>query len=191
MEKRLILFLILSAAIFIGWSRFFAPQPETPRPGVGNAALTAPSPSPSVAITPESPKQASPALSTQPATQAELRQIKVKTDHWVATLSNKGGVMTEWTMTRFPDGKAIDPPKGVNLISNELSQKIGAPFRFYIPSDPSLENELNSAAYSVENLPDQEVAIKNGERREIKFSYANNGVEATKTIIFKGQEENS
>jgi YidC/Oxa1 family membrane protein insertase len=191
MEKRLILFLILSAAIFIGWSRFFAPQPETPRPGAGNAALTTPSPSPSVAITPESPKQASPALSTQPATQAELRQIKVKTDHWVATLSNKGGVMTEWTMTQFPDGKAIDPPKGVNLISNELSQKIGAPFRFYIPSDPSLENELNSAAYSVGNLPDQEVAIKNGEKREIKFSYANNGVEATKTIIFKGQGENS
>jgi YidC/Oxa1 family membrane protein insertase len=190
MEKRLILFLVLSAAIFIGWSRFFAPQPETPRPG-DKAALTTPSPSASVAVTPESPKQPSPAPSTQSATQAELRQVKVKTDFWVATLSNKGGVVTEWTMTRFPDGKVIDPPKGVNLISNELSQKIGAPFRFYIPSDPSLENELNSAVYKVENLPDQEVAIKSGEKKEIKFSYANNGVEATKTIIFKGQGDNS
>jgi YidC/Oxa1 family membrane protein insertase len=190
MEKRLILFLVLSAAIFIGWSRFFAPQPETPRPG-DKAALTTPSPSASVAVTPESPKQPSPAPSTPPATQAELRQVKVKTDFWVATLSNKGGVVTEWTMTRFPDGKVIDPPKGVNLISNELSQKIGAPFRFYIPSDPSLENELNSAVYKVENLPDQEVAIKSGEKKEIKFSYANNGVEATKTIIFKGQGDNS
>ena len=190
MEKRLILFLVLSAVIFIGWSRFFAPQPETPRPG-DKAALTTPSPSASVAVTPESPKQPSPAPSTQPAIQVEPRQIKVKTEYWVATLSNKGGVVTEWTMTRFPDGKAIDPPKGVNLISNELSQKIGAPFRFYIPSDPSLESELNSAFYNVENLPDQEVAISNGEKREIKFSYANNGVEATKTIIFKGQGENS
>ncbi|HEV2663347.1 MAG TPA: membrane protein insertase YidC, partial [Blastocatellia bacterium] len=190
MEKRLILFLILSAVIFIGWSRFFAPQPETPRPG-DKAALTTPSPSPSVAITPETPKQAPPVLSTQPATQAELRQIKVMTDYWVATLSNKGGVVTEWTMTRFPDGKAIDPPKGVNLISNELSQKIGAPLRFYIPSDTALENELNSAAYNVENLQDQEVTIKNGEKREIKFSYVNNGLEASKTIIFKGQGENS
>jgi YidC/Oxa1 family membrane protein insertase len=190
MEKRLILFLVLSAAIFIGWSRFFAPKPETPRTG-DQAALTTPSPSASVAVTPESPKQPSPALSTQPATQAEPRQIKVKTDYWVATLSNKGGVVTEWTMTRFPDGKAIDPPKGVNLISNELSQKIGGPFRFYIPSDPSLESELNSAFYNVENLQDQEVAISNGEKREIKFSYANNGVEATKTIIFKGKGENN
>jgi YidC/Oxa1 family membrane protein insertase len=190
MEKRLILFLVLSAAIFIGWQRFFAPPPETPRTG-DKAALTTPSPSASVAVTPESPKQPSPALSTPPATQAEPRQIKVKTDYWVATLSNKGGVVTEWTMTRFPDGKAIDPPKGVNLISNELSQKIGAPFRFSIPSDASLESELNSAFYNVENLPDQEVAIKNGEKREIKFSYANNGVEATKTIIFKGKGENN
>ena len=191
MEKRLILFLILSAVIFIGWSHFFAPQPETPQQGAGNAALTTPSPSPSVAITPESPKQLAPPLSAQPATQAEPRQIKVKTDYWVATLSNKGGVVTEWTMTRFPEGKAIDPPKGVNLISNDLSQKIGAPFRFYIPSDPSLESELNSAFYNVENLPDQEVAVTNGEQKEIKFSYANNGVEATKAIIFKGQGQNN
>jgi YidC/Oxa1 family membrane protein insertase len=189
MEKRLILFLILSAAIFIGWSRFFAPQPETPAPGAGNAALTTPSASPSVAVTPEPSKQPSPPVSTQPATQAEPRQIKVKTDYWVATLSNKGGVVTEWTMIRFPDGKTIDPPKGVNLISNELSQKIGAPFRFYIPDDSALENELNSAFYSLENLPDQEVAIKNGERKEIRFSYANNGIEATKTIVFKGKKE--
>src|SRR5215831_5474972 len=186
MEKRLILFLVLSAAIFIGWSRFFAPQPEAPRPG-DKAALTTPSPSASVAVTPEIPKQPSPALSTQRATQAELRQIKVKTDFWVATLSNKGGVVTEWTMTRFPDGKVIDPPKGVNLVSNELSQKVGAPFRFYIPSDPSLENELNTAVYKVENPPGQELTINNGSSKEITFSYANNSVEATKTIVFKGQ----
>jgi YidC/Oxa1 family membrane protein insertase len=191
MEKRLILFLILSAVIFIGWSHFFASKPETPQQGAGNAALTTPSASPSVTITPESPKQLAPPLSAQPATQAEPRQIKVKTDYWVATLSNKGGVVTEWTMTRFPEGKAIDPPKGVNLISNDLSQKIGAPFRFYIPSDPSLESELNSAFYNVENLPDQEVAVTNGEQKEIKFSYANNGVEATKAIIFKGQGQNN
>src|SRR5262245_18887254 len=191
MEKRLILFLILSAVIFIGWSHFFASKPETPRPGAGNVALATPSPSPSTAVTPESPKQPSPALSAQPATQVEPRQIKVKTDYWVATLSNKGGVVTELTMTRFPDGKAIDPPKGVNLISNELSQKIGAPFRFYIPSDPSLESELNSAFYNLENLPGQEIAINKGEKREVKFSYANNGLEATKEIIFKGQGENS
>ncbi|HKQ75888.1 MAG TPA: membrane protein insertase YidC [Blastocatellia bacterium] len=180
------LFLILSAAIFLGWSHFFAPNPETPARN-DRVALTTPSPSPSVVVTPESPKQPAPTSTALPTTQAELRQIKVKTDHWVAALSNKGGVMTELTMTRFPGGKAIDSPKGVNLISSELSQKIGAPFRFYIPSDPSLENELNSAVYAIKDSPDQELIIKEGERKEIIFSYANNGLEATKKLIFKGK----
>jgi YidC/Oxa1 family membrane protein insertase len=193
MEKRLILFLILSAVIFIGWSHFIAPKPQTPAPRgqESKAVLTTPSPSTSIAVTPESQQQSLPALAGQPAIQAEPRQIKVKTNYWDATLSNKGGVVTDWTMTRFPDGKVIDAPKGVNLISNELSQKIGAPFRFYIPSDPSLEKELNSAFYKVENIPDQEVTIENGQRKEIKFSYANNGVEATKTLVFKAQGANS
>src|SRR5215475_11322413 len=186
MEKRLILFLILSALIFIGWSHFIAPKTEAPRQS-DQAVLTTPSPSPSVAVQPESQKQQTPVSSTLPTTQAELRLIKVNSNHWVSDLSNKGGVVTDWTMTKLTDGKAIDSPKGVNLISNELSQKVGAPFRFYIPSDPSLEIELNSAVYKVENLTDQEVAISNGEKREIKFAYANNGVEAIKTIVFKGQ----
>jgi YidC/Oxa1 family membrane protein insertase len=192
MEKRLILFLILSAVIFIGWSHFFAPKPATPSAGSdGTTVSTAPTSAPTAAITPENQiQQPPPVISTQPATQAEPRQIKVKTDYWDATLSNKGGVVADWTMTRFPDGKVIDAPKGVNLISNDLSQKIGAPFRFYIPSDLSLENELNSAFYNVENLPEPEVTVKSGERKEIRFNYANNGVEATKTIIFKGKEEN-
>ena len=186
MEKRLILFLILSAAIFLGWSHFYGTKPETPGQN-DRVALTTPSPSPSVAVTPESQKQPAPASPTLPTTQAELRQLKVKTDHWVATLSNKGGVVTEWTMTRFPDGKAIDSPKGVNLVSSELSQKVGGQFRFYIPKDQSLENELNSAVYEIKNSPDQELIINAGERKEITFSYANNGVEATKNIVFKGK----
>src|SRR5262245_61363496 len=104
MEKRLILFLILSAAVFLGWSHFFSPKPEAPLQ-TDRVASTSPSPAPSVAITPESQKQPAPAAPTTPATQAELRQIKVKNDYWVANLSNKGGVITELTMTSFPDGK--------------------------------------------------------------------------------------
>lgn len=151
------------------------------------AASTTVSSSPVTTPTPGDQNQAQPVHPTSAATQAELRQIIVKTDHWVATLSNKGGVVTEWTMTRFTDGKMIDPPKGVNLVSSELSQKVGAPFRFYIPSDQALESELNSAVYEIKGQPSQELTINDGEKREITFSYVNNGVEATKTIIFKGE----
>ena len=186
MEKRLILFLILSAVIFYGWSRYIASKEEL-RPKDQAALTTTPSPSPSVSVTPESQKPATHVAPAVPATQAEQRQFKVKTDNWVATLSNQGGVVTDWTMTRFPDGKAIDSPKGVNLVSSDLSQRIGAPFRFFIPTDPALEDELNTAIYEVQNAPDQELVVNEGQPKEIVFSYRNNGVEATKKIVFKGK----
>ncbi len=188
MEKRLILFLILSAAIFFVWQYFFVPKPVAPDQNIQIASTTT-SPSPSVTAVPEPPKkkdQARTVPSPAPTTQAELRQIKLKTAHWVTTFSNQGGVITEWTMTSFIDGKPIDPPQGVNLISNDLSQKIGAEFRFYIPSDPSLENELNSAHYEVIDLPEQEIDLNQGEKKEVTFRYTGNGVEAEKTLIFKG-----
>ena len=186
MEKRLILFLILSAAIFWGYAyvygKLYPPPPTTPQEQIATAS---PSPTPELTATPatQNPVEAAPIAS---ATQAEFRWIKVKTDHWVATLTNQGGVIHDWTMTSFTDGKPIDPPNGVNLISAQLSKDIGAPFRFHIPSDQALETELNNARYEVVNTPDAELFINKGERREITFRYANNGVEATKTLIFKG-----
>jgi len=185
MEKRLVLFLLLSAVIFFGYSlihtKLYPPLPE-----VSQNQEASPSASPTATPAPvtQAPVEATP--SNLPSTQVEARQIKVRSDHWVATLSNQGGVMTEWTMTNFPDGKPIDSPTGVNLVSSQLSQQIGGPFRFYIPSDSALEKTLNSAAFEVKDVPEQEIRLNKGEKREITFFYANNGIEATKTLIFKG-----
>src|SRR6185369_17611530 len=107
----------------------------------------------------EASNQSAPAYTAPPATQPELRQITIKTDRWKANLSNKGAVITGWIMTNFPDGKSIDPPKGVNLVSEELSKRLGAPLRFHIPSNLSLEKELNTAVYKVETPSDRELTI--------------------------------
>jgi len=122
-----------------------------------------------------------------PGALAEARQVKIRTDHWEATISNRGAVITEWTMTRLPDGKPIDPPGGVNLVSASLSRSVGAHFRFSIPSDPILERDVNSAIYEIRNFPDQELFLNKGAKREIMFSYSNNGIEASKTLILKGE----
>ena len=39
--------------------------------------------------------------------QVEARQVRLKTEFWEGTVSNQGAVLTEWTMTRFTDGKSI------------------------------------------------------------------------------------
>ena len=186
MEKRLVLFLLLSAVIFFGYAyvstKLYPPQK------VEQNRDASPSVSPGITPTPAPAIQApvEVAQSTIAPTQAEARQIKVKTDYWIATLSNQGGVLTDWTMTNFPDGKPIDSPTGVNLISPQLSQQIGAPFRFYIPSDNALEKTLNSAAFEIKDASESEIRLNKSEKREITFLYANGGIEASKTLTFKG-----
>lgn len=187
MEKRLVLFLLLSAVIFFGWSYVYTklyPPPVTPQ-----EQTATPSVSPTAAATAapavQNPTDTATAATT-PSTQVEAKQFKIRTDHWVATLSNQGGLITEWTMTHFPDGKPIDAPTGVTLISPELSRQIGAPFRFHIPSDNALEKTLNSVAFEIKDAPEPEVFLNKGQKKEVSFFYSGNGIEANKTLVFKG-----
>ncbi|MBO0797530.1 MAG: membrane protein insertase YidC, partial [Blastocatellia bacterium] len=126
------------------------------------------------------------ATHTEPVTNVASRTIKLATDNWTAVLSNQGGVITEWTMTSYPSGKPIDPPDGVNLISTRLSNEIGGHLRFSIPNDPALEKELNTAHYEVKDASEDSINLRAGERKDISFYYANNGVEASKTLTFRG-----
>ncbi|MBL8189256.1 MAG: membrane protein insertase YidC [Acidobacteria bacterium] len=192
MEKRLILFLMLSAAIFFGWSYLYTKfNPPVPKVSQEQTAATdtpsvSPSPIAATAVQPAATEQPANPTPAAPVTQAELRQIKVKTDFWTANLSNQGGVITEWVMTHFPDGKPIDAPNGVTLVSPQLSQQIGGPFRFHIPSDPTLEQTLNSAVFEIKSGAEQEILLPRNEKREVTFFYAGNGIEVSKTLIFKG-----
>lgn len=196
MEKRLVLFLILAAGILFG-SNFliakFYPQKEQAskqnNAGQDKAGATTSSPLPAVSASPvAAPPPAAPVSPT--TTQVGLRQFTVKADFWSAKLSNQGGVIVDWTMTNFTNGKPIDPPGGVNLLAETLTSKFGGALRFHIPSDEGLEKELNSARYETpglsEQLSGQELILKKGETKEINFTYSNNGVEALKTISFKG-----
>lgn len=193
MEKRLVLFLLLSAAIFFGWSylytKFYPSAQPTPKETSAGTIEPANSPTPSATVeqkTEGNEGHSVAGLPAIPVTQSELRQVKIKTDYWIATLSNQGGVVTEWTMTNFPDGKPIDSPTGVNLVSSQLSQQIGAPLRFYIPSDEGLENILNSAIFEIKNADSQEIYLASNESREITFLYSGNGIEASKKLTFRG-----
>ncbi len=179
METKLIAFLILSSVIFFGWwyiqSKIFQRQADSTQVNGSPISMVAPAPR-SVNI-----------HTATPPTLTEARRIRIRTDHWDATISNRGAVITDLTMMRLPNGNLIDPPTGVNLVSASLSRSVGGHFRFSVPSDPILETELNSATYEIKNLPDEELFINKGERREISFSYFNNGIEAYKTLIVKGE----
>ena len=190
MEKRLILFLVLSSAIFLGWSYLYGKlYPQSKVIPVATTA-TAPAPgSPTLqgqsSSSPPSPSADQQVSQPVPTTQAEYRQIVIRTDHWRATVSNQGAVITEWVLTGFTDGKPIDPPGGVALVSPQLNAEVGSPLRFYIPSDPGLEKELNSSRYEVREVPESEITLGQGVKRTLQFQYSASGVVATKTIVFR------
>lgn len=193
MQKRFAIFLISAAAILFGWQfvmeKYFVVKPPNVTENPPASVATSSSPTAPITPTASTPAAQETAQPAAPASQVAARQITLKTPFWEGTLSNQGGVVNEWTMTHFTDKEAIDPDKGgVKLISPERSQEFGAPLRFFIPSDPGLEKELNSATYVVENVPDQEGAIEIGKsgQQEIVLSYSNNGITARKKLLFNG-----
>lgn len=187
MEKqRLTLFIILAALILFGSQFVLQKLYPSPKKSAGEQTeqvSQSPGPTPS----PVAPVQSQPSSPQQNLPQADLREITLRTPYWNGKLSNQGVVITEWTMTHSPNGKPVDPPGGVNLISAQISQEIGAPLRLFIPSDRNLEKELNSSRFSLMEDPGQSIELKSDEKKTIAFTYVNgSGVSATKTLIFNG-----
>src|SRR5215471_6376575 len=145
MQKRFVIFLVLSAAIFLAWQlaiQKYYPNPAKDAQQKTGLESSQQSTLAQVAQGDGSATNSNSGLpapgkklpeSSAAATSVEQRQIKVRTDFWEGVVSNKGAVLTQWTMTRFTDGKPIDPPNGVNLVSERLSRELGAPLRLSIP----------------------------------------------------------
>ncbi len=191
MEKRLVLFFLISATIFIGWhflTQKFFPQPQVQSSQSQVPASVSPSPSPASvpAVAAQNPGTSS-APPVAPQTRIEARTVEIETNLWRGKFSSQGAVLTEWTMTRFTDGKVIDPPTGVNLLSAKSSQEFGATLRFFIPADNALEKELNSANWEIKEPTQNKIAINKDQQQRVRMVYNNGtGVEATKKLTFNG-----
>ncbi|MEP7272770.1 MAG: membrane protein insertase YidC [Acidobacteriota bacterium] len=190
MQKRFILFLLLSAVIFLGWQlavpRFF-PQLAPPVKSQETASVTTPVPAPASSQAPAPTPVSQSPVPAAPTTQEAQREFAVRTDYWAGRLSNEGAVLTEWKVTRFTDGKMVDEKVGgVTLVAAETSREIGAPFRVFIPTDNALEQELNRARFAVEGLPSGDLSLSRTEEKDVTFVYRNNGVIAIKKFTFNG-----
>jgi YidC/Oxa1 family membrane protein insertase len=191
MEKRLILAIVLSFLVLMGYQYFFnkpdksvqnppaaaVAPPSTPVPGTTEAVQEQ-------AKTPvEEAKQAMPGAATPVNPEAVAGQaetdIVVDTTLYRAVWSNKGAVLRSWKLKKFKDSRKEDldlvPVLGTEIGRYPLSVGL---------DDADLAGRINAALFEPST---SELDLADGAKGELRFVYSDGAsVRAEKTFVFKG-----
>src|SRR5262249_7633186 len=135
MEKRILLALILSLAVWFGFRLFVAPPPNQ---------TTTPEKEPVAAIPAEKAPSVPPTeVSSVPDLASEGKEEKAfETPLYIATVSNEGGVLKSFKLKRYLD-KSGGPTE---LINQSIGPKTGWPLTL-VTGDASLDKILAEAKY--------------------------------------------
>lgn len=136
MERRFIIFLLLSFLVVYGYTWISPTQPPTKAPASANQGSTE-----AAAVS----AAEAPAAATLVGETAE-RDIRLETAKVVAIFTNRGARLKSWTLKDYRDGRG----KPLDLVDQQ--QAAGAhplPFSLNVP-DAAATTTLNSALYSVE-----------------------------------------
>ena len=151
MEKRLVIFLVVSVAIVYFFTLFGPSQIPTPRttppPGTAVSKEAAPA-APGAATSPSSSAAAGPSeaagASTGPTPAAAA--VTIDTPLYQASLTTMGGLLTRWELKRYTE--TVNGTDPVVLYPPLDRPPVGAPLAVDIPGvDPAL---LNGAIYHLE-----------------------------------------
>lgn len=195
-QKRLLLALVLSAAILGLWSIFY-PVPKQPNQNQS----TTPSPTATSTTTPTA--TASPQATSAPlapvanVSAAAKRIITIKTPLYEAKFDTLGAEPISWIiklnkLTKVPIYSVAKPKHDqvpLQLISPEglNRQPRLVPFQLQT-GDAALDAALSSSTYRVEGVQetgDVEVNLKSGEKKELTFVFEDaNRVQVRKKIVF-------
>jgi YidC/Oxa1 family membrane protein insertase len=191
MEKRLILAIVLSFLVLMGYQYFFnkpdksvqnppaaaVAPPSTPVPGTTEAVQEQ-------AKTPvEEAKQVMPGAATPVNPEAVAGQaetdIVVDTTLYRAVWSNKGAVLRSWKLKKFKDSRKEDldlvPVLGTEIGRYPLSVGL---------DDADLAGRINAALFEPST---SELDLADGAKGELRFVYSDGAsVRAEKTFVFKG-----
>lgn len=193
-QKRLLIALVLSAAILFLWSFFFPPLP-TPDPAA------TPSPSPSAAAQQQAPSSSTPELVATPITTvkaAPQRTITIRTPLYDAKFDTLGAEPISWILKKNKHSNApIYSVAGhkkdripLELISQEGLKREPrmVPLQLHT-GDTALDLALSLSTYRVEGVDvsngDVELNLGDREKKEITFVLEDpNRIQVRKRIVF-------
>lgn len=199
-QRRLLLALMISAAILVLWT-FFYPAPTPPKDQQAGATAS-PSPTATVNAT-QSPVPAAP--SSAPVTaisEAPQRTITVKTDLYDAKFDTRGAEPISWVIKKNKHSNTDiysvaghkKDKKPLELISPEglKRQPRLVPLQLQT-GDAALDALLSSSTYRVEGADvsngDVELSLAPGETKQLTFVLEDsNGLQVRKTIGFNADQ---
>jgi len=207
-RKQFFLFILLSAAVIIGWQvvmrRYFpAPtiddQAETSRPSDYQPAqsnkppIAAPD---KTAIAAQPNKTTAAAATKQEKTQASERELTVDTPYWTIKFNSRGAVATSWILKKDKKPNGVDREiKSANgtpleLIPQEAVEPRIYPLSLRTPWSPDIGDLLNNSNFKIEGVPEGQTSIDiaSGQRRDLIFIYSSGQVESRKTFSFSGDD---
>jgi len=216
-QKRLLLALVLSAVILIGWSYLF-PPPTPPKNNANNSNAqqqqSTQTPAPETAAQPNAPADAQPVpASTVAADDAPQRTLTISTPLYEVRLDSRGAVATSWIIKTYRDPETKRERKLYSIASTKereqqlqlipQEENLPASLRGKPRTQPLLltggQPELDAAlgarnyrASDVEGEGDARIEIRPGEERrvELKMTDASTGLDVTKTLTFKADSYN-
>jgi YidC/Oxa1 family membrane protein insertase len=193
-QSRFMIAAVLSMAVLLIWSYFFAPK----KPTVDNANTAQ---NTNVSVAPQTP-----APVVAPVNQAQTvsaipdntpnKSLTIKTPLYQAKLDSKGALATSWILIKNvsshgekllnADGSTKDVKKPLELIPQKAleSNPRELPFRL-VTGDAALDNFINERNYEV-SIKEENVELMGTDAREVVYLLKDEaaGLEITKTFIF-------
>ncbi|HKX84629.1 MAG TPA: membrane protein insertase YidC, partial [Pyrinomonadaceae bacterium] len=194
-QSRFLVAAVLSFAVLMIWSYFFAPQKPASDQANTNSNTAAETSSQQTPI----PQQPAAAPTPVPAAtdSTPSRTITIKSPLYEVTFDSKGAVPTSWIILRnegpkghFPvyaDGSTPSNEKPLQLIGHKAleSNPRELPFRI-ATDDANLTTTINDRNYEI-SASDETITLAAGQEKQIEFTLIDaSGAEVKKSFIFRG-----
>ena len=193
MEKRLIVAIVLSFLVLMGYQYFFvkpnkpavtpdvpsAAAPSTPVPGTSGEALERQKAAAAAVEAKPTPVEAAPASDLSAVAGRSEADVVVETSLYRAVWSNKGGVLKSWKLKRHKDSLKED----LELVP-ALAGEIGRyPFSLGL-DDAALAGLLNSSLFEASETA---LDLSDGASGEVRFVFSDGAsIQAEKAFRFTG-----
>lgn len=196
-QQRFFIAMILSMAVLLIWSYFFAPKPDQNANLNANVNANSSANSTTTTQTPEQSVNSptpTPLVSTPDTTPNKV--LTIKTPLYQVKLDSKGAVATSWVLLKnvsskgerilFADGATKESSKPLELIPAKALTENPRQVPFLLTTeDANLNSVVNERNYQV-SVSEEIIELNSSDSKQIDFVLKEGEVEITKSFKFYG-----